>query len=553
MPPVAHLVLQQPASADDAAASAAAAAAAALPAGPPAARLLATTWNPPTPPQPSLPCRKTAVDTTGFITLWVDAAAKGEELGTRSAPYHSMGPAVAAIPKAVKLTRGIVINVMPGIVYLSRDKALWFESLWGTPSAPIVLQRAPGTAGEADLQGIEVFDCTWLYFVGVTFRQPNDSYGGGDVVHVAHSAYIHLLGISAIGQSVDDMKPQETIKVNQVQGMYIEDSDVSHAGDNGVDFVAVQYGHVCRTKIHEANWCIYAKGGSAYLLIDSNSVYNCNEAGLRIGQGTGFEYMVAPWLQYEAYGIRVTNNLVYNTWGAGLGVAGGYNILVAYNTVFRCGERSHMVEFDYGSRSCDGDTDLDGMCNGNANAGGWGPRRPGMPAMPIPNKAVHFINNLLVNPDGYSASAFFNAPLPHPVGETDTPGPRPPTNPYVSNGLRIRGNVFINEVPDDSLGLPACFAINVACNPAQVRRDNTFNDPALSLDLSGVTAAGAAVPPGSKAALRRAWRRVSVPPPFPTWSTPGCPTPNGTLSNVVRFDRFGVVRNASNDLPGAQL
>lgn len=41
-------------------------------------------------------------------------------------------------------------------------------------------------------------------------------------------------------------------------------------------------------------------------------------------------------------------------------------------------------------------------------AGGWGPRRPGMPAMPIPNKAVHFINNLLVNPDGYSASAFFN-------------------------------------------------------------------------------------------------------------------------------------------------
>lgn len=35
----------------------------------------------------------------------------------------------------------------------------------------------------------------------------------------------------------------------------------------------------------------------------------------------------------------------------------------------RCGERSHMVEFDYGSRSCDGDTDLDGMCNANANAG----------------------------------------------------------------------------------------------------------------------------------------------------------------------------------------
>jgi hypothetical protein len=60
------------------------------------------------------------------------------------------------------------------------------------------------------------------------------------------------------------------------------------------------------------------------------------------------------------------------------------------------------------------------------------------------------------------------APLPHPVGSTDTPGPRPPTNPYVSNGLRIRGNVFINNATDGSLGLEACLDSNAACNTAQV-------------------------------------------------------------------------------------
>jgi hypothetical protein len=49
--------------------------------------------------------------------------------------------------------------------------SLWFDGLWGTPTAPIVVQRAPGSSGEADLQGIEVLDCTWLYFIGVTFRQ----------------------------------------------------------------------------------------------------------------------------------------------------------------------------------------------------------------------------------------------------------------------------------------------------------------------------------------------------------------------------------------------
>ncbi|KAF6251939.1 hypothetical protein COO60DRAFT_1704518 [Scenedesmus sp. NREL 46B-D3] len=489
----------------------------------------------------------------GFVSVWVDARATGEELGTQSAPYHSMRPAVAAIPKRTKLTRGIVINVMPGIVYQSRDVSLWFESLWGTATAPVVVQRAPGTSGEADLQGVEVLDCTWLYFIGVTFRQPADSFGGGDVVHVAHSAYIHLLRVAAIGRSEGERMPQETVKVNQVQGMYIEDSDISHAGDNAVDFVAVQYGHICRTKIHEGNWCIYAKGGSAYLLIDSNAVYNCNEAGLRIGQGTGFEYMVKPWLQYEAYGIRVTNNVVYNTWGAGLGVAGGYNVLMAYNTVYRCGERSHMVEFVYGERSCDGDTDLDGMCNTNANAGGWGPRRPGDPAVPIPSRSIHFINNLLVNPPGYAAPAYFSAPLPPAVGTTETPGPRPPTNPYVSNRLRIQGNVFINDAADDSLGLDACLDSNIACNRAQVLRDNTINDPALSVDFSGVSGGSAALTPGSKALLRRVWKRVEVPPAFPGWSTPGSPTPRGTLANPVRTDKAGLARKPANDLPGAQL
>ena len=33
---------------------------------------------------------------------------------------------------------------------------------------------------------------------------------------------------------------------------------------------------------------------------------------------------------------QVTNNVIRNVWGAGLGVAGGYNVLVAHNSMFRC-------------------------------------------------------------------------------------------------------------------------------------------------------------------------------------------------------------------------
>jgi hypothetical protein len=178
-------------------------------------------------------------------------------------------------------------------------------------------------------------------------------------------------------------------------GMYIEDSFVSTAGDNVIDWVAVQYGHICRTVMTDSNWGMYVKGGSAYVLIDSNTVTNSGESALRVGQGTGFEYMVAPWLQYEAYSVRVTNNVVVGAVGAGLGVAGGYDVLVAYNSVYNVGSRSHMAEFLFGSRSCDGDSALPGKCDANRAAGGWGPGTGGA-AVPIPNANVFFMNNLLV-------------------------------------------------------------------------------------------------------------------------------------------------------------
>ncbi len=51
----------------------------------------------------------------------------------------------------------------------------------------------------------------------------------------------------------------ETIKLNQCYGVYIEGCDVAGAGDNAIDMVAVQYGHVTGSAIHDANWCMYLK------------------------------------------------------------------------------------------------------------------------------------------------------------------------------------------------------------------------------------------------------------------------------------------------------
>jgi hypothetical protein len=52
------------------------------------------------------------------------------------------------------------------------------------------------------------------------------------------------------------------VQINQVKGLYVEDSDIYGSCPNGVglDGVAVQYGHVCRSNIHHADWCMYLKG-----------------------------------------------------------------------------------------------------------------------------------------------------------------------------------------------------------------------------------------------------------------------------------------------------
>jgi hypothetical protein len=49
--------------------------------------------------------------------------------------------------------------------------SLWIEGYWGTAAAPIVVTRAPGYTKTVDLQGVEVQNCTYMYFKDVIFKQ----------------------------------------------------------------------------------------------------------------------------------------------------------------------------------------------------------------------------------------------------------------------------------------------------------------------------------------------------------------------------------------------
>jgi len=235
---------------------------------------------------------------------------------------------------------------------------------------------------------------------------------------------------------------QEGLKVNQSSHVTIERSDISGASDNAIDFVAVQHALIRSNRIHGAeDWCAYAKGGSAYIRVVANRIYDCGTGGFTAGQGTGFQFMTFPWIRYEAYDVRVWNNLITDTEGAGLGVNGGFNVLFARNTLRRVGSRSHAIEAVFGLRSCDGQPGDEGRdrCRTYLDRGGWGTTRvdDGTNPVRIPNRHIFFYDNVISRARG---SAPFEVADSFSGSPQDGSGAADPAR--ADGDLRRVGNVF---------------------------------------------------------------------------------------------------------------
>lgn len=372
-----------------------------------------------------------------MIDVWVDPN-RGHDANdgrTRATAVRTLDEAWRRIPRETPLAVGVRIQLMAG--EHRRDTIpTYFESRWGTPRAPIVIQSADGSRTALVRGDFNLYDVRYLSLIGLDMR-PEPA---GDVVHCEKCDRFTVRDCHLDGGA---RAAFETFKANQSRHVYIESSDIHGAQDNAVDFVAVQYGHVIDSRIWDASdWCMYTKGGSAYFTIARNEIYQCGTGGFSAGQGTGFQYMVPPWLHYESYGITAIDNRIHDTEGAGLGVNGGYNILFARNTLERIGTRSHMVEFVHGSRSCDGDAadPTRARCQQYLEAGGWGNTliADGVNFTRIPNRNVYFYNNVLRNPAGHSAPQQFTIAEPYDGIRAD-------------ENLQIRGNVIENA---GELGAP---------------------------------------------------------------------------------------------------
>ncbi|MBI5833042.1 MAG: right-handed parallel beta-helix repeat-containing protein [Armatimonadetes bacterium] len=471
--------------------------------------------------------------------IWLSPTGNDSNAGrTRQAPLRTL--AAAWDMAASFATTGWRINLLPGVYPYDEAHFNDYADRLASAAHPLILQAANGAGTATIAGGLNLRNVRYLYLLNLTLAAGGGANGwGNNVLHLEAGDHVLVRGCTITGLVPADF--QEVLKANQCRGLYVEDCDISGSYQAVVDFVSTQYGHLLANRIHDGGeWACYAKGGSAYLRIEGNELDHCG-LGLQTGEGAGLEFMVAPWLHYEAYDIKVVNNVLHDIEGVGLSAAGGYNILFAHNTLYRVGistQRGYVLaQFVHGSRSCDGNV---AECQRLLGLGAWGTAvaNPNATNEIIPNKHVFVYNNLFYNPAGTrTMDQHFDAHPPAvPGGEfQNVPNPS-----LADDDVRIAGNIVFNGPADLPLGLDNATHIDGAA----VLAGNTINvaEPQLRAPAAGdyrptnggnvATARGVALPS------------------FGWGDAPTTPlVPSGLLANSVPLARDGTTR--VNARPGA--
>lgn len=475
------------------------------------------------------------------------------------APLQTLTEAWARLPMTTTTT-GYRINLLPGTYPCEPGEPdncqNFFSDRYGSYAFPIWIRAANGP-GTATLRGgLNIKNAHYLYLTDLTLvggmPLPVNS-AGNDLLHLEATQHVLVRGLAVRGPNCDNDQCnnlQEVFKVNQAQYLYVEDSEFGGAWHTAVDFFVVQYGHFIGNNLHTAGqWCMYVKGGTAYYTIDGNELHHCL-LGLQTGQAANLAVMISPWWHHEAYALKVTNNVLHDLPGTGLSVAGGYDILFAYNTLYRVAYDTNngygAFQMVHGERNCTG---IDEIPNVTANCpvftglGAWGPAGEDTGQPGIPNQNVFVYNNVLYNPAPLQTLyATFNivGPIARPAGFANSPDPA-----HTDDNLVFTGNVIWDGAPDHPLGVgdAACLPGHPTCNETLIRADNTINT--LEPVFVGPACGDYRLTTGTAA-----FATTAAIPDFPTWATFMPPVPAGVLTNTVGLDYAGVARTTLNP-PGA--
>jgi hypothetical protein len=197
---------------------------------------------------------------------------------------------------------------------------------------------------------------------------------------------------------------------------------------------------------------------------------------------------------------------------------------MAHNTLVNVGSRSHVIEVVFGLRGCDGDT---ATCRDNLALGGWGTATVGA-EVPIPNKNVVIVNNIVYNPGTASRWQHFQV-----AGPRTTPaGSNIPSPARADDGLVIAGNIVWNGSAGHELGIEnPTLAAHVRANTFITTVRPAFAD----LARGNYRLAESFAPPSTVAIPNFSWADAPARPVIPV----------GRTDMRVAFDHVGEARTGS--------
>lgn len=446
-----------------------------------------------------------------------DGATRERAMKTITAAWRSIPVEPLTTGYEIQLLPGDYTNAMPSV----------FDSRTGTRTAPIEIT----SSDNRDRATIGAFDATLLaftYLVGVNVRASDTAVRCIKCDHF-------LVRDVTVDATQKGSPPIRGVFAASSTNIFVEDSDIAATFETGVSFDAVRTGHVITSRVHGAQgWCANFTGGTAAVNVEANEFSGCAEGGVTLGLESDLATMDAPYLGYQAYGLRVVNNVLNDVDGPAFSVAGAYGSLIAFNTAYRVGRRDHVAEAVIGRRGCLAPaTD----CEARRAAGGWG--ATGEALQIVPSLDVGIYNNVILNPDGYrSTTSQF---LVEGCREVDSAATGVPSPTCADAGLRLAGNVVWNGAATWPLGAGddgrGCAATNPTCNGPQLVRDNSINavEPRLASPGNGDFR------PAPHSPLLD-YPAAPIP-PF-AWTLPFPALPRATPDVAVPLDRAGEARRS---------
>jgi serralysin len=263
--------------------------------------------------------------------IYVSPTGSNTGSGSEASPLKTIQEAVN------RATPGTCIMVEAG-TYVETVK---FD-VSGLPDAPILLISADGPGAAKIVPNADTTRKATLS----AFGEENivisgfDVSGGGRLENgiqfgMSGTDFTDMTANIVIKDNIVHDTVKDNIKVSQGNNIWVVDNTCFNAGDQGIDFVAVNNSVIARNDVSHVTGsapALFVKAGSTNILIAQNHVSDAANDGIAVGGWTdGTTHMQPGYTDWQAKNVLVIDNHVEGVGKRPLNILGGQDCQIVHN------------------------------------------------------------------------------------------------------------------------------------------------------------------------------------------------------------------------------